>query len=57
MTPKQKQHAAKADRLIEKGSRILDAVKKGISPVAAELLTEANKERQKAGLIKGKLDV
>lgn len=53
MTPKQKKHAEKAEQLVEKGGHILDAVKKGISPAAAGMLTEANKERKKAGLIKG----
>ncbi len=57
MTPAQKKHAEKASTLVESGAKRIDVTKQGFSPAAAELLTEANKERAKAGLIKGKMKV
>jgi hypothetical protein len=46
-------HKARADALELEGSQALEATKRGISPKAAELLTRANEERLKAGLIRG----
>jgi DNA-directed RNA polymerase subunit K/omega len=54
MTPEQKQHAEKANRLVESGAHDIDNTKRGFSEVAAEKLTIANREREAAGLIKGK---
>lgn len=45
------EHAVKADKLELQGSQALDKTKSGHSQAAAELLTKANEERFKAGLI------
>ena len=50
----QQAHYLKALKLEEEAAKALDKVKKS-SPKAAELITRANVERQKAGLIKGTL--
>ena len=55
MTPEQKQHAEKAKNLVESGGHDIDNAKRGFSEVAAEKLALANREREAAGLIKGKL--
>ena len=56
MTPSQRKHAQKAEALQEQAAKRIDATKSGHSASGAERLTEANKERMKAGLIKGKMD-
>jgi len=55
MTPEQNKHADKAESLQREAARSLAASKSGRSDAAANRITEANKERQAAGLIKGTL--
>lgn len=55
MTPEQKKHAAKAEKLELQAARNIDGAKQGFSEAGAVKTAKANEERQKAGLIKGKL--
>jgi len=55
MTPAQIEHAKKAEILQREAARSLDKSKSGHSEAAAKNITEANKERLAAGLIKGGL--
>lgn len=55
MTPDQKKHARKAEALLEQSAKRIEQTKTGRSGAAAERILEANKERKKAGLIKGPL--
>lgn len=55
MTPSQKRHENNANRLMVEAAEAIDATKTGKSPKAAALITKANVQLQKAGLIKGKL--
>lgn len=55
MTPEQKKHARKADALLAQSAKLIEKAKSGHSGAAAERILEANKEREKAGLIKGPL--
>jgi hypothetical protein len=55
MTPAEKRHAEKANTLLVEAARAIDRTKSGQSGAAAKLIRQANLEKQKAGLIRGKL--
>jgi hypothetical protein len=55
LTPAQRKHQEKADVLASQAGRIAEQTAHERSGAAAKRLLEANKEREKAGLITGKL--
>jgi hypothetical protein len=56
-TPAQQKHLDKANALEDRASQTIENTKSGRSGAAAKTILDANKERKKAGLIKGALKV
>lgn len=55
MTALEKFYAKKSDELLEDSAETIEKTKRGVSAKAAEMITQANKLKLKAGLIEGKL--